>query len=203
MRAKNMVLVSIILGLCINLFADLVWHYLPDKEVHPNTYVVVTITLVIMCLLLLIFGSEGSKKNLLAILWQKLVPRKTIEFIPYVSDGRFNNHWSNEEFNGEPFIQVEGKWHVTNRTDKDLHILRVYLVKPKVEGEVGTYDFLLSKFGYYSISPEYPTRVKVRFKIQPRFCEEGENFIGKIVFIDQFNRTHKVKATFEYCSQEW
>lgn len=209
MRAKNMVLVSIILGLCINLFADLVWHYLPDKEVHPNTYVVVTVTLVIMCLLLLIFGSEGSKKNLLAILWQKLVPRKTIEFIPYTDHGRFNNYWNNGEVNGKSAMQVQGEWYATNRTDESIRILRVYLVKPRTEGWADTENSYARSvrnedtFGNYWISPGECDRVKVMLWIQPPICEEGEDLTGKIVFIDQLNRKYKVKTTFEYCGQEW
>ena len=62
MRAKNIVLVGIILSLCINLLADMVWHYLPDKGMHPNTYVVLTIAIAVVCILLLMFGREDSAK---------------------------------------------------------------------------------------------------------------------------------------------
>ena len=71
MRAKNIVLVGIILSLCINLSADMVWHYLPDEEVYPNTYVVVTIVIAVVCILLLMFGREDSAKNFLTKFWLK------------------------------------------------------------------------------------------------------------------------------------
>ena len=199
MKGKDIVLGIITLGLCIGLLANMILHYLPD-----NTYVLAIITIVIVCILLFIFGREDSKKNILTILWQKFAPRKTIGFIPYTSYGRFNNHWSNEEYNGEPFIQIQGEWHATNRIDESIRILRAYLVNPRTEAWVRTQVRYGDKFEDRDwIPPGDVVKVIVTVQVQPSICEEGEDFIGKIVFIDQFNRKHKVKATFEYCGQEW
>ena len=196
MKVKDMVLGGITLSLCISLLANMILHYLPD-----NTYVVAIITIVIVCILLFIFGREDSTKGLLAKLWQKLVPRKTIVFVPYTTYGQ-NNRWNNGEFDGEPAMQVRGEWHATNLTDEPIRILESYLVKPRTKVMVFTRDPEKNILSNARISPGATTRINVMLWVQPPICKEGESFKGQIIFIDKFNNKHKVKATFDSCSQE-
>lgn len=203
MRVKDIVLGSIILCLGLNLLANMIWDYLPDKEVHPYTYVVVTIAIVFVCILHIIFGREDSAQGFLTKLWRILINRKAIVFIPYTNHSGFNNYWNNGESNGKPAMQVRGEWYATNRTDESMQILRAYLVKPRTEAWPRTRNsYNEDLLGDYPISPGDVTRVKVTLCIQPPICKEGESFIGKMVFIDQFNKKHKVKATFEFRDQE-
>ena len=202
MKAKNIVLLSIILGLCINLLANVVWQYLPDEKVYPYTYVVVTIAIVFVCILLLIFGREDSTDTFLIRLWQKLVLRKTIVFISSTTY-EIHEHWFYGELRGKSAMQIHSKWHATNLTDESIQILGAYLVKPRNKVMISVLDSYSNEFSEHIILlPGYPTEIIMDLCIQPPICEEGENFKGKIVFIDQFNKKHKVKATFKPPIQE-
>ena len=194
-----MSLKNAMIGFILNLLASGGWQYLSDEKVNP----IIVGSAIIWVFLLLNYGREDSTDSFLTKLWRKVVPRKIIEFIPYTDHGRFNNYWNSGEYNGKLAMQVQGEWYATNRTDESMRLLRAYLVKPRTEGSVCTEGSFLriyrdeETFGNYSISPGECDRVRVTLWIQPPICEEGEDFIGKIVFIDQFNKKHKVKATFE------
>ena len=201
MTRRTILLLVIILGVLVSLLANLIWNYLPDSKVYPGTYTVAIITVVIMCMLLLLFGSEGSTKGFLAKVWKpdfltrfqpKITPRKKITFI-LNTEGRTHAHWDNTEFYGEPAMSIRSSWYVTNLTDESIWILRAYLEKPRIDGSI---SFPEDSYDNISISPRDPTKVVVDFCIQPPACKEGEIFKGKIVFIDHFNRQHKVKVTF-------
>ena len=194
-----MSLKNAIIGFILNLLASGGWQYLSDEKVNP----IIVGSAIIWVFLLLNYGREDSTDSFLTKLWRKLVPRRTFQFIPYTTRWGFENFWTYEMFDDEYVMQIQGEWHVTNLTDESIRILRAYLVKPSVEGWVCTYDRNADAFGAYSISPGRVTRVKVTLKIHPHFCEEGRDYKGKIVFIDQFNNKHKIKATFEFRSKEW
>ena len=140
MNWKKTVLITIILGLCVNLLANAIWHYLPDKEVHPKTYVVVTIAIIFVCILLLIFGGEKSTQSFLTRLWQqdfltglleKIIPRKKITFILNTEGGK-NEHWYYPEFEGALAISIHSLWYVTNLTNKPMWILRTCFKKQEI-----------------------------------------------------------------------
>ena len=120
------------------------------------------------------------------------IPRKTVQFISKMTGG-YEGHWGKGEVRGEPAMHVHSEWYATNVTDENVWILRAYLVKPRTESDM---------FGKFPILPGCPSEVSVDFWIQPPIRKEGESFKGQIVFIDQFNNKHKVKATFESHSQE-
>ena len=197
-----MSLKNAMIGFILNLLASGGWQYLSDEKVNP----IIVGSAIIWVFLLLNYGREDSTDSFLRKLWRKVVPQKTIEFIPYTDHGGFNNYWNSGELNGKPAMLVEGEWYATNRTDASMRLLRAYLVKPRTEGSVCTEGSFLGiygseeTFGNYSISPGECNRVRAMLRIQPPICEEGEDFIGKIVFIDQLNRRHKVKVTFEFRS---
>ena len=187
-----------IIGILINLLAAGVWHYLSEKKVNP----VVVVSAVIWGLLFLIFGREDSTDSFVTKLWQKLVPRKTVKFISKMTYG-YEGDWDKGEVRGEPAMHVHSKWYATNVTDESVWILRAYLVKPRTEeAMVLTQSPESNMFGKFPILPGGPSEVSVNFWIQPPIRKEGESFKGQIVFIDQFNNKHKVKATFESHSQE-
>ena len=159
-------------------------------------------TIAIVCILLFIFGREDSTKGFLAKLWQKLAPRKTVVF---VQDTKYevHQHWHKAELRGDPAMSIHSPWYVTNLTDEPIWILRAYLQKPRTEAMmVLTKDPEGDLFDRFPILPRYKTEIIVDLCIQPPICKEGESFVGKIVFIDNFSRKHKVKATFRSRPQE-
>ena len=180
------------IGFILNLLASGVWQYFSDKKVNP----IIVGSAIIWVLLLLDSGRKDPTDSFLTKLWQKLVPRKTVKFIPDMKYG-CEGSWNNGGINGEPAMQVRGQWYATNLTNENVRILRAYLVSPRTEIIVSTQAPDSKMFGEFPILPRCTTEVFVHFWVQPPIRKEGESFIGQIIFIDQFNNKHKVKVTFE------
>ena len=144
-------------------------------------------------------SAKGSSLNI----WQTLRLRKTLACVPKKRNG-YEAKWSVGEMNGEPAMHAHSYWSVTNVSDRPLQILKAYLVKPRTQGMVSTRHPEENVFGDYPILPDqlYPSEVHVMHSIQPQFSKEGESFKGKIVFIDQLNKKHKVKVKFESRSEK-
>lgn len=201
-RRKQILLGTIILGLVVNLLANMVWDYLPDKHVHPQTYVVATVVLVVMCMLLLLFAQEGMTRSSLTKIWHAFLPRRTLTFVPNMRDG-YEGDWGGGESRGERAMCIHSKWYVTNVSDGLMQILRAYLVKPRTEATMlCTQHPEEDVFGDYPILPGHLSQVLVNFFVVPPFRREGENFKGKIIFVDQLNKKHKVKARFSSYSDD-
>lgn len=205
MTLRNILLLVIILGVFVNFLANLIWNYLPEEKVYPGTYLIATITTIIVCAVVLIFGSEGSAKGFLAgvwkpdfltRLWEKITSQKKITFILDTAGGT-HEHWNNAELHGEPAMSIHSLWHVTNLTSADIWILKAYLEETKTDGIIEFPDRRYLIDADTSISPEQPTKISVDFCIRPPTCKEGEIFKGKIVFIDHLNKQHKVKVAFK------
>ena len=196
-KTRETLLVTIILGLIVNLLANTFWHYLPDSKVHPHTYVVATVVLVVMCILLLVFSQDGVERGSLTKIWQAFLPRKTLKFVPNMRRG-CEGFWGSGEVRGEPAMHAHSEWHVTNASDGLTQILRAYLVKPRTEAAMLlTQDPEDGVFDDCPILPGHLSQVHVDFFIVPPFRTEGEDFKGKIVFVDHLNKRHTVKAKFE------
>ena len=203
MTFRKILLLGIILSTFVNLLTNSIWNYLPDSKVYPGTYTVATITIIIVCVLILIFGSESSTKGFLARVWKpdfltrlqpNITPRKKIAFI-LNTEGRAHVHWDYIESGGEPAISIQSAWYVTNLTNKTIWILRAYLEKPRTDGLIW---FPEHSADTISISPrDDPIKVVVNFCIQPPTHQEDEIFKGKVVFVDHTNKQHKVKVALK------
>ena len=203
MTLRNILLLGIILATFVNLLANSIWNYLPDRKVYPGTYTVAFITISITCMLLLIFGSESSTKGFLARVWKpdfltrlqpNITPRKKITFI-LNTEGGAHVHWDHIESDGEPAMSIQSVWYVTNLTNKDIWILRAYLEKPRTDGVIWFPEYSDDNI---SISPrDPPIKVVVNFCIQPPTRQEDEIFKGKVVFVDHTNKQHKVKVALK------
>ena len=202
-KTREILLGIIILGLVLNLLGNVVWHYLPDSQVYPHTYLVATIVLIIVCILHLLFAQNGFTKGSLTSIWQAFFPfpRKTLRFVPDMRYG-CEGEWGNGEVRGEPAMCVHGRWYVTNMIDRDVRILRAYLIKPRTEGMVSTRHPNRNIFGSNPILAGSTAEVLLDFWVQPPFRRDGESFAGTIVCCDQFNNKHKVKARFEAHKRE-
>lgn len=180
---------SIIIGLFLNLLANAVWDYLPDKHVYTATGV-----MILVCILYLI-------KGFLTKLRQKYsdrrprIPRKTVQFIPDTTC-EVDQHWGNAEVRGEPAMSCHSKWYATNLTDEVVWILKAYLVRPRVDALISVRSPNSAVFGRYPILPRRTTEVLVDLFITPPLVEKGKSFKGKVVLIDQFNNKHKAKVFY-------
>ena len=114
-----------------------------------------------------------------------------------------DQHWHNAELRGAPAMSIHSKWYATNLTNEPMWLLAAYLENPRTEAMM-----LLTKspesdlFDKFPILPGVPGEVIVDLCIQPVVCKHGQSFTGKIVFVNQFNKKHKVKATFKPPMQE-
>ena len=128
---------------------------------------------------------------------QKFVPRKTMIFVPNTPD-EIHQHWHNVELRGEPAMSIHSTWYATNLTNEPMWLLTAYLEKPRTDAMM-----LLTKspesdlFDRFPILPRVPGEVIVDLCIQPVVCKHGESFKGKIVFIDHYNKKHKIRAIFK------
>ena len=135
-------------------------------------------------------------KGSLTKAWKAFLRKESLKFVPNMRYG-CEAEWVNTEVRGEPAMRLYSNWYVTNITEKSVHILRAYLVKPKTEATMLTTKHQAEDiFGSYPIIAGGTTEVDVDFWIQPPIGKEGECFKGKVVFIDQFNNKYKLKARF-------
>ena len=200
-KTREILLGTIILGLIVNLLGNAVWKYLPDSKVHPHTYVVATVVLVAMCILHLLSAHDGLTKGSLTKIWKAFLPSKTLTFVPNVRSR--GSHWGGGETRGERAMYASSEWYVTNVSNGPMQILRAYLVKPRTEASMlMTQHPEEEVFGDYPILPGSMSQVHVSFFIVPPFRREGETFGGKIIFVDQLNKKHKVKVRFGSYSED-
>lgn len=90
-------------------------------------------------------------------------------------------------------MQLSSHWYVTNKTDKPINILNVYIKKPRIQGRIMLKDTHSSYYGSYPVLPNTITEASADFWVLPPFCKEGKNFKVDIVFIDQYGKKRTVK----------
>ena len=123
------------------------------------------------------------------------VPRKTIRVVAHHQ----TPWWHMGSVGGKPAMQVASHWYVTNITDRPIFVLTARLVSPKTGGMVATRHHERNLYGTFPIAPGATTEMTVDFWIRKPVRNEGENFVGTIVLVDQFGNEHKVSnVAFEY-----
>ena len=191
MRRTIELVATFILGVVSSWVATTVSDYL------PASYGFAFVAGLSVGLLVCMFATQDSPKSALAKLRQTFSPRKTLKFVPNMRHESMAS-WDTGNAGGELAMHVHSEWHVTNVSDGMMQILRAYLVKPRTEAAM-----LLTQhpedgvFGDCPILPGHLSQVHVDFFIVPPFRTEGEDFKGKIVFVDHLNKKHTVKARFE------
>src|SRR5713226_9342507 len=117
------------------------------------------------------------------------IPRETIRIVP-----RYRGlMWYMGSINRQPAMQVEGKWAVTNITDRDVILVKAYVDRKRTEGHVLVKHPHENVFGGYPILPGTTTDVSTGFWIQPPICKEGRDFRTTVILVDQFGNEHSVK----------
>lgn len=125
------------------------------------------------------------------------IPRKSIRIIP---TGYDNDIWWHMGKRGkEPIMSIAADFKVTNITRVDILLLTAELRRPKRLGWVHTRDVDSNVYGEYYIPTGETTKIRLHIMVAPPVCKEGEEFIGDIAIIDQFDNHHWVKRVrFKY-----
>ena len=116
-------------------------------------------------------------------------PRETIKIIPDLHQC----WWHMGSMDKEPCIQVVGRFHVTNTTDKPLKLLRAYVVKPRTEGHIDVRHSQSQYYGGYELLPARATPGSMDFWIKPPIRKKGQDFRVDIVIVDQYDNKHTLK----------
>jgi len=117
------------------------------------------------------------------------IPSETIRLVPIPRRCR----WGEGKLNGLPAMQLNAELVATNIIDKNVILLRAYILKPFCEGVVLTRHTSANEFGQYAVFPGKSTEVALSFWLQSLSCKIGQDFVGTIKVIDQFNNCYKLK----------
>ncbi len=96
---------------------------------------------------------------------------------------------------------VRGLWHVTNDSDRDTHILKARLSRFEAKN---SYIFVHGARGRSAgsrvpIVPRRMTQLEANFIYSFEICSPGTSLVADVVFTDNYNREHRVKAVkFQY-----
>jgi hypothetical protein len=87
-------------------------------------------------------------------------------------------HWWHMGRAGDqkPATQIVSYWYVTNRTDKPVSILKIYIKKPRTVGRVSVKDAHSNYYGSYAIPLHTTTEMDADFWIHPPFLRERKRF---------------------------
>ncbi len=110
------------------------------------------------------------------------------------------NWWHMGKYLDKPAMQVSSGWHVTNKSDKQIRILNVYLKNPKTMGTVLTRKIGSNLHGFeFSIPSNQTSDLAVEFWIYPPSKKDSEAFKSDVIFVDQYGKKVVVKnVNFPY-----
>lgn len=184
------VVITLILGTVGSLIGTLVWENFPIG--HIVTFIIGLCAGIAVCTIFLQDSTKGRLNETLPT----LLSRKSLVFVPKTTLG-YDGVWQFRTIRGESMMHAYGEWTVTNISDTTIQLLSAYLEKPEVEAVVILPDQLPNRFDESVIYDGVPTQIDVHLWIPRPSRMEGESFKGKIVFIDQFDTRHRVKAQFK------
>ena len=114
--------------------------------------------------------------------------------------------WGLGKINDQSVTLVTGRWRVTNNSDRDVKITNVRLSKyvhqsarlgmrnPEDERNVLVY-------GNFPIAPHQTLEVEVVFTFFPSIGRAPQPIISDVIFNDNFENQHSVRAKFTYGSK--
>jgi hypothetical protein len=103
--------------------------------------------------------------------------------------------------NKEPGTQVAGHWHVTNTTDQNVVLLRARLDGYSCTSHVHTSGF---RDRVYPVTTPVPAesmaQVTAQFMCFPPIITSNKPLVVNVIFTDNFEDEHRVRARFR-CNQ--
>jgi len=110
---------------------------------------------------------------------------ENVEIVPGDS-----NIWTETSVEGKTCTRVISTWQVTNRTQKEIIIVRAFLGFPKMEGDVFADP----------IPPGETRTLPVDFFLAKPKAKIGQDFHAHVVLIDQYGSKYKIgRTTFKSC----
>jgi hypothetical protein len=141
--------------------------------------------------------SAGRLRSFWADVWTRLrsrpiVPRGTLRIVQ--SHDSIASYWSVGSFAGPPETQVVFEGYVTNISGKQNQILGVEIPTPLTRTCRLTLTRDHSKSGPpQALSPNECVEIHALFSVKQAVGEPGKSWKTSLVFIDQYNRRHKLK----------
>lgn len=125
------------------------------------------------------------------------IPKESIKITP--SRDLRGPWWHMGSSSGNPAMQVDGHFTVTNITKYNIRLTAAKMKKPEILGHVHVEDFESDYYGDYPIPPGGTTDMSFHFWIVPPFKKKGESFFADVAILDQFGNEHWIrKIEFKY-----
>jgi len=115
-------------------------------------------------------------------------PRRTIKLVP---ESGQDCAWCSGTIGGKPAMHVVCHCQATNVIDNPIYLLKAFINRPFVEGDIAVKHLQLNVYGTYPIFPEKTTQVAIHFFIQPPRCKSGKDFKTSVTIIDMYGNKHK------------
>jgi hypothetical protein len=109
--------------------------------------------------------------------------------------------WSVARANDQPGTHVQGRWHVTNSSERNVMILKARLGKYATRfARVSTHhpEDEREFFGEYPVLSHRMSEVSVDFTFFPPIGRAPEPIISDVIFTDNFGNEHRVRSQFSY-----
>ncbi len=139
-------------------------------------------------------------KNLLRNIFRRIPNRsvkrrEALRFVPKPNEV----WWRMGSKNNKPAMEVEYRFHVTNRTSKTIFLLRTFIAEPKTEGFVAIRRPKEKAYGRFPIMPNSTAEGSAEYFIDGAVRKEGEEFNATLIFVDKNGNEYKVKnIVFKY-----
>jgi hypothetical protein len=110
-------------------------------------------------------------------------------------------HWSGVRLDDQSGTFVNGHWHVTNSSERNVKILKARLGKyatPFVGVSTHHPEDERAIFGDYPIHAGRMSEVSVDFTLFPPIGRAPKPIISDVIFTDNFRNEHRVRTQFYY-----
>ncbi len=127
-------------------------------------------------------------------------PRQTVKLVPESEEGCV---WCQAMVDGRPAMHVVCRCQATNIIDNPIYLLKAYIGKPYVEGDIVVKHYESDIYGTYPIFPHSTGQVAIHFFIQPLKCDAGKDYKAAVTVIDMYgNEHHTGKLNFRALTPE-
>jgi hypothetical protein len=121
-------------------------------------------------------------------------PHRTVKLVPESGEGCV---WCQATVDGQPAMHLVCRCRATNIINYPIYLLKAYIDRPFIEGDIVVKHYASDIYGTYPIFPNSTGEVAIHFFVQPLTCESGKDFNATVTVIDMYgNRHHTGKVTF-------
>lgn len=118
-------------------------------------------------------------------------PRHTVKLMADCMDECL---WCPTTVDGKPAMHAVCRCNAVNIIENPIYLLKAYIDKPLIEGDIVVKHYELDRFSSYPVFPDRTAQVAIHFFIQPPLCEEGEKFKANVAIVDMYGNEHKMSG---------